>query len=180
MTDFEYELVRSARRTLCVEIKKNGRVIVRAPRYATVGEVEKFLRERSSWIEAHLERARARDEKYNYDRYTEMEIEALRREARERIPDLVDKYKGIIGVEPQSVRINRARGRFGSCSGKNTLNFSCFLMLYPTPAIEYVVVHELCHIREHNHSREFYREIEKVLPDYRDRERILRDAGYEN
>ena len=176
--NFEYELVRSDRRTLSAEVKNDGRVIVRAPRWTSDRAVEKFLSERVDWIEGHVEKARGRDERYNYDRYTELEIEELKRRARETVIPLVEKYKVIVGVEPVSVRINRAKGRFGSCSVKNTLNFSCFLMLYPMDAIEYVVVHELCHIKEHNHSRRFYREIEKVMADYRQRQKILRDAGY--
>lgn len=176
--NFEYELVRSDRRTLSAEVKKDGRVIVRAPRWTSDRTVEKFLSERAEWIEGHVARARTRDERYNYDRYTELEIEELKRRARETIIPLVEKYKVMVGVEPASVRINRAKGRFGSCSAKNTLNFSCFLMLYPIEAVEYVVVHELCHIKEHNHQRRFYREIEKVMADYRQRQKILCDAGY--
>ena len=177
--DFEYTLIRSSRRSMAVEVKKNGRVIVRVPRWTSEREVEKFLRERVGWIEGYIKRASCRDERYDFDRYTEPEIKELKCRAAEVIPTLVEKYKVLVGVEPSAVRINRAKGRFGSCSAKNSLNFSCFLMLYPESAIEYVVVHELCHIKEHNHSRRFYGEIEKVIADYKTRQKILRDAGYE-
>lgn len=176
--DFEYTTVRSNRRSMSVEVNKDGSVILRVPRWTSGREIEKFLSERAEWIERHLERAKSRDERYNYDRYTELEIDQLKKSARETILPLIERYKVKVGVSPVSVRINRARTRFGSCSAKNTLNFSCFLMLYPIRAIEYVVVHELCHIKEHNHSRSFYREIERVLPDYRERVRILHEAGY--
>lgn len=176
--DFEYTIVRSGRRTLSIEVKKDGCVIVRAPRWTSEREIEKFLSEKREWIETHIDRANSRDERYNYSKYTELEIQELKKRARDMLLALVDKYKTEVGVNPVSVRINRAQTRFGSCSAKNTLNFSCFLMLYPIEAIEYVVVHELCHIKEHNHSRSFYREIERVLPDYRERVRILHEAGY--
>ncbi len=175
--DFEYELVRSDRTTVSIEVTKDARVVVRAPRRMPSHDIERFLYERSSWVEEHLERARCRDSKYDFDRYTEVEIAELKRMAKKIIPDLVERYKEAVGVEPVCVRINRAKGRFGSCSAKNTLNFSCFLMLYPAEAIEYVVVHELCHIKEHNHSVRFYREIERVMPDYKERMLLLRNAG---
>ena len=63
---------------------------------------------------------------------------------------------------------------FGSCSGKNRLSFSLYLMAYPETAIEYVVVHELAHIRHHDHSPAFYREVEAYLPDWRARRALLR------
>lgn len=178
--DFEYTIIRSSRRSMSVEVKKNGKVMVRIPRLMSNGEVEKFLSERERWITEHIKKATSREEKYDFDRYTEPEIKELKRRAADMIPVLVEKYKQQIGVEPSAVRINRAKGRFGSCSAKRSLNFSCFLMLYPLAAIEYVVVHELCHIKEHNHSRRFYREIEKVMPDYRDRVKILKNAGCED
>ena len=176
--DFEYSIVRSDRSTLSIEVKRDGSVVVRAPHRASVREIEKFLSEKSAWVERHSQRAKNRDSRYNYSSYTELEIQQLKKIAREVILPLVEKYKREVGVEPTSVRINRAETRFGSCSAKNTLNFSCFLMLYPIAAVEYVVVHELCHIKEHNHSRSFYREIERVLPDYRERIKLLREAGY--
>ena len=79
-----------------------------------------------------------------------------------------------MGVQPAGITITAARTRFGSCSGKNCLSFSLYLMAYPEAAIEYVVVHELAHIRHHDHSPAFYREVEAYLPDWRARRALLR------
>lgn len=177
--DFEYELVRSDRRTLSAEITPDGRLLVRAPARMSTAQIEKFLCERELWIVTHLERARSRDVRFDRDRYTEMEIEDMKRHTRETVLPLVERYKHLVGVEPTSVRINRAKGRFGSCGPNGSLNFSCFLSLYPIEAIEYVVVHELCHILEHNHSPHFYAQIERVMPDYRERQQLIRNAGYD-
>ena len=177
--EFEYELIRSDRRTLAAEISPEGRLLVRAPRRMRQEQIEKFLSEKELWIITHLERARSRDVRFDRDRYTEMEIERMKSDLRELVIPLVERYKHLVGVEPASVRINRSKGRFGSCGPNGTLNFSCFLSLYPMEAIEYVVVHELCHILEHNHSPRFYAQIERVMPDYRARQRILWDAGYD-
>ena len=90
------------------------------------------------------------------------------------LPPIVERYAVLMGVEPTGIRITSARKRFGSCSGKNSLCFSCLLMLYPMEAVECVVVHELAHIRHHNHSAAFYDFVLSVMPDYRSREALLR------
>ena len=90
------------------------------------------------------------------------------------LPERVNYYSKIMGVEPTGIKITSAQKRFGSCSTKNSICFSYILMLYPQEAIDYVVVHELAHIRFHNHSKDFYGFIESVLPDYRNREKLLK------
>ena len=79
-----------------------------------------------------------------------------------------------MGVTPTRITITRAKTRFGSCSGKNSVSFSCHLMLYPDAAVDYVVVHELTHIRHHDHSAAFWAEVERFMPDYRERKKLLK------
>lgn len=86
-------------------------------------------------------------------------------------------YGERIGVIPSGVRITGAKTRFGSCSGKNSLCFTWRLMLAEPELIDYVAVHELCHIRQHNHSPLFWAEVEAALPDYQERERRLKAFG---
>ena len=78
-------------------------------------------------------------------------------------------YYGVTGV-----KITTAQKRYGSCSGKNSLCFSCFLMRQPEAAIDLVVVHELCHIREKNHGPAFYALLARYLPDYKERKKLLK------
>ena len=84
------------------------------------------------------------------------------------------RYAAQMNVYPTGITITGARTRFGSCSPKNRLSFSFRLMDYPMDAIEYVVVHELAHILHKNHSAAFYAEIEKILPDWRERNKLLK------
>ena len=79
-----------------------------------------------------------------------------------------------MGVTPTGLKVTSAQKRYGSCSGKNSLCFSCFLMRYPEEAIDLVVVHELCHIREKNHGPRFYALLEQHLPDYKERKKLLK------
>ena len=105
---------------------------------------------------------------------TEEERKALIRRAREILPPKVAHYAALMGVRPAGITITSARTRFGSCSGKNRLSFSWRLMDYPEEAIDYVVFHELAHIRHHDHSPAFYDLIASVMPDHKARRALLR------
>ncbi len=172
MSDFE--LIRSGRRSVSVEITREGRVVVRAPERMPMRDIERLIAEKQVWIEKHLEMQKKRPSEYDLDLYSKEQTDALKTKARACIPSMLERYAPLVGVSYGKVKINRAKGRFGSCSTKSDLNFSCFLMLYPQSAVEYVVVHELCHILEHNHSRRFWAQVERVLPDYKEREKLLK------
>ncbi|WP_312642063.1 SprT family zinc-dependent metalloprotease [Hydrogenoanaerobacterium sp.] len=94
--------------------------------------------------------------------------------AQRELASRVQKYGVVMGLTPSAVKISGARTRWGSCSGKNSLNFSWRLVLAHPDAVDYVVVHELAHIRQHNHSSAFWQVVEDVLPDYKRREKMLK------
>ena len=167
----EYSIVRSRRRTLAIEITRDAQVVVRVPFLATNREIERFVQDHAQWIARGLAR-RLANPPVNY---TAEQMEQLKRRARAVIPDRVAHYSAQMGLVPTGITINSARTRFGSCGTTNRLNFSCLLMNYPLEAIDYVVVHELAHLRHRNHGREFYALIERYLPDYRERERLLKE-----
>ena len=168
-----YELIRSARKTLALEFTREGRVLVRAPQRLPRSAIDAFVSGHVEWIAEHLERQRRRLAAAPPPP-TEADIAALKEQARQVLPGKVARWSGIMGVSPSGLRITSARKRYGSCSGKNSLCFSCFLMNCPEEAIDLVVVHELCHIREKNHGPRFYALLERYLPDYRERKKLLR------
>lgn len=172
MTD--YELVRSARRTLGLEITRDLRVVVRAPYWCSKRQIESFVESHEGWIAKHLQTQRNRNEAETSREVSPEEEARLRALAAEIIPARVAFYSEKMGLVPTGVRITSARTRFGSCSGKNSLCFSWRLMQYPMQAVDYVVVHELAHIRHHNHSAAFHALVESVLPDHRERRKLLR------
>ena len=164
-----YTLVRSNRKTLCVSITPEGEVVVRAPQRLASREIDRFVAVHAEWIAEHMEKVRLRAEKYPEP------DEAERAErAKAVLPPLVEKHAKRMGVLPAGVKITGARRRFGSCSGKNSLCFSLYLMRYPMEAIEYVVVHELAHIREKNHGHAFYAVVAAEMPDYKARAALLK------
>ena len=168
----DYTLIRSSRRTMALEITRDGRLLVRAPQRAPQAVIDRFVASHADWIAAHLEKQRQRAQAH--PPLTEDEIAALRQKARDILPGRVAHYAGRMGVTPTGVKITGAKTRFGSCSAKNSLCFSLYLMAYPDAAIDYVVVHELAHIRHKNHSPAFYAEVAKVMPDYRERRKLLK------
>ena len=168
-----YTLVRSARKTLSLSVTPEGEVVVRAPQRLARREIDRVVNAHAEWVAAHVEKARLRAEKYPEPDAREQT--ALIARAREILPPLVEAHARSMGVRPAGLKITGARRRFGSCSAKNSLCFSWRLMRYPVEAIEYVVVHELAHILEKNHSRAFYAVVAAEMPDYRARWQLLKE-----
>ena len=170
------KILKSRRRTLSLSVTAELEVIVKAPISMPQREIDEFVQKHSAWIEKQLRFRREQREKAKNLMLTPERLAGLKQQAAELLPKRVTYYAGIMEVRPTGVRITSARTRWGSCSGKNGLNFSCLLMLVPPPAIDYVVVHELAHIRIKNHGAGFYREVERYLPDYKERVALLKQA----
>ena len=147
MTD--YTVIRSHRRTMALEVTREGAALVRAPYGASDAAIARFAAQHQAWLESHMARRQAYLAAHPAP--SPQQAEAWRQQAKAVLP------------------------QFGSCSGKNRLSFSLYLMAYPAAAIEYVVVHELAHIRHHDHSPAFYAEVERYLPDWRARRELLKN-----
>ncbi len=171
--NFSYTLLRSNRKTMAIEITRTGDVLVRVPLSVSDLQALSFLKEKEDWVESHRQKVLARREAYPEP--TKEEAQRLKGVAKERLPLLVEKYAAAMGLTPAHVSVTGARTRFGSCSGKNRICFSWRLMAYPQAAIEYVVVHELAHLKEKNHGAGFYRLVSQYMPDYREREKLLKN-----
>ena len=171
----EYTLIRSSRRTLGLEITADLRIVVRAPRRCSQRQITDFVARHEDWIRDHLAIQQRRAVAAAARAVTPEQEAELRLQAKEYIPQRVAYYAPLVGVTPTGIKITSAQKRFGSCSGKNRLCFSWRLMQYPPAAIDYVVVHELCHIHHHNHSAAFWTAVAAVMPDYKQRQALLRD-----
>ena len=171
------EIIRSKRKTLGLEIKPDGRVIARAPMRMKQSEIDRFINEKSDWIEKHLQRLQAAQKQNGAEKLTDAEIQALADKALKYIPQRVEYYAKIIGVDYGRITIRNQKTKWGSCSSKGNLNFNCLLMLTPPEVIDSVVVHELCHRKEMNHSKRFYDEVLKAYPEYKKWNKWLKDNG---
>lgn len=169
----EYKLIRSRRKTLAIQITRDAELVVRAPLRLPQREIDRFLTQKQNWIETHLTRQIQRNEAHPEP--DELRWAELKAAAKQYIPYVVAYYAALMGVSPTAVRFSRAKTRFGSCSSKNAITISLRLMEYPKQAVDYVVVHELAHIKYKNHGKEFYTFVGAVMPDYKQRERLLKE-----
>lgn len=176
--DIEYTMIRSDRKTIGLEVKPDGQVIVRAPRRLSESEIRGFVQKHRAWILKHQKMVNERVEKRREIRkLTKQEIQKLADQAVEVIPKRVAYYAPKVGVTYGRITIRNQKTRWGSCSSKGNLNFNCLLMLTPPEVIDSVVVHELCHRKEMNHSKQFYQEVLRVYPDYWKWNRWLKENG---
>ena len=174
----EYTVIRSNRRTIGLEVKPDGQVIVRVPIRLPDSEICKFVHKHEEWIQKHQESARQRlEERPPVEKLTMQEIQELADQAVKVIPQRVAYYAPKIGVDYGRITIRNQKTRWGSCSANGNLNFNCLLMLTPSEVIDSVVVHELCHRKEMNHSDRFYAEVLRVFPDYWKWNRWLKENG---
>ena len=166
----EIEIIKSNRKTIAIEVRQDLRVIVRAPKRASNREIMKFVEQKQDLIAKHLAYMQIRYEetrRAKEKQFTDDDIRKMKDEAKRVIPDRVKYYAGIMGVTFGKITIKNQKTRWGSCSSKGNLNFNCLLMLTPDKVRDYVVIHELCHLKQMNHSKMFWTEVEKVMPDYK-------------
>lgn len=168
-----YQIIRSARKTIGIQIMPDGSVVVRCPKRMRVDEIRRFVESKSDWIEKHL----AGCDLMAPEKLTEQKIQQLREKTRQLVTERVKHYAPIIGVNYNQIAIRTQRTRWGSCSSKGNLNFNCLLGLTPPEVLDYVVVHELCHLIELNHSKQFWDAVERTMPDYNIHRKWLKENG---
>ncbi|MCR5459205.1 MAG: M48 family metallopeptidase [Acetatifactor sp.] len=174
------QIIRSSRRTLSLQVKHDGRIIVRAPRNASLKDIEAFVRKNSAWLRKHLalvEKEMAAEAASPVQPLSMDEIRSLADEALRVIPERTAHFAPLVGVQYGRITIRNQKTRWGSCSSKGNLNFNCLLMLAPPKVLDYVIVHELCHRKEMNHSPRFWAEVAKIIPDYKIYEKWLKTEG---
>ena len=177
MSQWNVTVIRSDRKTLSLQVKPDGTLLVRAPRRLPEREIDRFLQEKSAWIERTLAKVREANRAGEDAPLSMEDIHALAERALQVIPPRVGEFAARMGVTYGRITIRNQRRRWGSCSSQGNLNFNCLLMLSPAEVLDYVIVHELAHRKEMNHSRAFWAQVEAVLPDYREREKWLKEQG---
>ncbi len=175
----QYKLIRSDRKTVSLQIK-NGEIVVRAPRRLSKSAIDRFVQKHADWIRKQQEKqsqAKAAAPQSARAVLTEQEHEELKKRAKTVFADRVAHYAPKVGVSYGRITIRTQKTRWGSCSAAGNLNFNCLLLLAPPEVLDSVVVHELCHRKHMNHSKAFYAEIDRVMPDYKARHAWLKKNG---
>lgn len=169
-------IIRSRRKTVAMQVVSADQVIIRAPMTMPNAAIQEFLRKNEGWLDRKL-RQRRETAPENAAPFTQEELCALAEQAARVIPGRIAHFAPLVGVTYGRVTIRSQKTRWGSCSAKGDLNFNCLLMLCPPEVVDYVVVHELCHRLEMNHSPRFWAQVGRVLPDFAASRVWLRDRG---
>ncbi len=174
--DIEYEVKRSARaRRLRVTIHRDGRVVATVPRFFDLKILDKFVQEKKEWIIPRVQKflssplrfvpkSSKKDYRENKDRALALVLEQL------------NYFNQYYGLKFNRVSIRNQRSRWGSCSKQGNLNFNYKLVFLPEEIRDYIVVHELCHLQEFNHSNNFWYLVGQTIPNYREIRKSLRLA----
>ncbi len=174
----KYSLIQSKRKTILLRVTDSAQVEVRAPLWTSKRRIDEFVQSKQGWIEKQLQRARmlldARQAASQNEAGMEAQKKKLRQLAREALPRRAQELSLLMGVRYTAIRISSAQKRWGSCSARGSISLSWRLMRLPEALCDYVIIHELCHLIEMNHSKSFWREVERCLPDYRERRKALK------
>ena len=175
-------LIRSDRRSLGLEIRKipegGAELLIRAPRRMKIAYIEWFINEKERWItEKYLAAFVEKSHPQMMEIPEYVTEQWLRTEGAERFRQKTDFWAARMKVTYGRITIRDQKTRWGSCSSGGNLNFNWRLLLMPERVMDYVIVHELAHRREMNHSAAFWQIVETYLPDYRERRQWLKETG---
>lgn len=163
----EITVIRSTRKTLCIQLTRDGSLIARAPLRMKETQIRQFILSKASLLQRHLQKMEAENKALqDLPPFTNNEIQWMVAEAKKIIPDRVAYYASLLGISYGRITIRKQITKWGSCSAAGNLNFNCLLIKMPPQVLDAVVVHELCHILEMNHSKSFYRRIHQIYPEY--------------
>lgn len=161
---------------ITLKIKSDGIIVVTKPKRVSVKQVEDFIFKKNEWIKKHLEEIKSRPkivrEKISKEDYDKYRIQTLKI-----VNEKIEKYNKHYNFSYKTITIRDQKTRWGSCSRKGNLNFNYKLALISDHLVDYVVVHELCHLGEFNHSLKFWNLVEQTIPDYIERKKELRRIG---
>lgn len=179
-THVEYQLIRSKRKSISLQVDREAKVIVRAPRWVPKWQIEAFVSSKTDWINKHIEIAKERLDVEDERRVmSPEEYSRIKRRAQMAIPIRVDYWAEFVGVSYNRISIRNQKTRWGSCSIDGNLNFHMMLVTMPDEIRDYVIIHELCHRKHMNHSTEFWNEVSKYDPEFKLHRKWLREHGAE-
>ena len=176
--EITYIIQKSRRRSMSILVADDKKIIVKVPLGTPTFVAENFIKEKKDWIMEQMAKVEKQTALANsMGPLTEEDIKQIKKKAKKVIPERVEHYAKLAGISYNRIFIRLQKSRWGSCSVDGNLNFNCLLMLAPEDVRDYVVVHELCHRKEMNHSSAFWAEVARVVPDYREKERWLKENG---
>lgn len=181
-SEYTIQITRSWRKSLSMSFDRKGVLQVKAPKFCMPYQVQAFLDKNQVWIEREYSKLQERSQNKKYylfgEKIEKQDADFYKKKAKEyivpRCKELAEEY----GFSFYAIRITSASTRWGSCSSRKTLNFSYRLVMAPKDSIDYVIIHELCHLREMNHSAKFWSHVASFMPNYKVYEKHLKDEWW--
>ena len=168
------KLIRSKRKTIALVVAADATLIIRAPLKTSLEYITNLVTKKWDWVTAK----KAQAKKYSGIipiKPNKEQVKNYKALALQKITERVNFYSAKTGWQYKSIKITNAKKRWGSCSRNGSINFTWRLILAPLDVIDYVIVHELAHINQKNHSVKFWESVKTVLPDYLERRKWLKD-----
>jgi len=176
--NYEVNVVRAKRKGIQMKVESDGTVTMRVPLGTTLDMIRKVLSDNTEWLEkASAIREVQRNTVEEAGALSMDDIRELAEKATRDLPERAQKFAPMLGVTYGKITIRNQQSRWGSCSSAGNLNLNCLLMLCPEEVRDYVIVHELCHRKEMNHSPKFWALVESVIPDYKVHRAWLKENG---
>ena len=177
--EIEVEIIRSKRRSMAIQIRTDGSVVVRVPMHASDRAIKRFASAHARWIadnrgQMFERRKKLADNPYDIPAWESLSA-ADKKIAKQKIMEHVDYYARRMEIDYGSISMRNQKSRWGSCSSKGNLNFNYRLAYLPEELLDYVVVHELAHRRHMDHSAAFWEEVETYYPAYKKCRQMLND-----
>lgn len=177
--EIEVEIIRSKRRSMVIQIRTDGSVVVRVPMHASDRAIKRFVSAHARWIadnrgQMFERRKKLADNPYDIPAWESLSA-ADKKIAKQKIMEHVDYYARRMEIDYGSISMRNQKSRWGSCSSKGNLNFNYRLAYLPEELLDYVVVHELAHRRHMDHSAAFWEEVETYYPAYKKCRQMLND-----
>ncbi len=169
----QYHLIRTNRRTLALSVKEDGSLEVRAPQKISKAYIEDFIRQKKNWIESTRQRIEGYHQSKRVITLSSQEETIWMKKALVMLEQKCEFFAKQMDVAYSTVKVNRAKSRWGSCNGRGNINFTYRLAFAPEPLVDYVVIHELAHTKELNHSSAFWKVVKDQIPDYKERRKML-------
>ena len=169
----EVQIIRSSRRSMGLQVKADGTVCARVPMQVMDYAVQEFIEGHADWIFKKRKLVLSRDNRPDIVYLPEVTEESDRERIQTFIEEKVSYYASVMGVSYGRITMRNQKTRWGSCSSEGNLNFNCRLLFVPDRIVDYVVIHELAHRKFMNHSKAFWKEVEKYMPDYKEQRKML-------
>jgi predicted metal-dependent hydrolase len=174
-SSIEY-LIRKNRRAkrMKLAVYCDGRVVATVPRWLDVPFLERIIQQKAGWIIEKIEKFKKNGKHNRLFTGNRKDYKARKEEARKLVAEKIKYFNNFYNLRFNKISIRNQHTRWGSCSKNGNLNFNYRIIYLPGHLADYLIVHELCHLQEFNHSRKFWELVEKTIPDSKERERALK------